>query len=146
MFAEPLWGYRRARTRKRRTKIDWAFEVAEQLDTRYAVHEQVIIIMDNLNTHKKGRSTKHSSRNGHERKFSESTSVTPRNMAVGWMSPIANWAGWQIRIWGTALSANWPNWRVKSRLGQTRRTPNNKALNCSSKRELASETESSLPK
>ena len=54
MFAEPLSGYRRARARKRRTKIDWAFEVAEELDTRYAGHEQVILVMDNLNTHTKG--------------------------------------------------------------------------------------------
>ena len=54
MFAEPLSGFRQARARKRRTKIDWAFEVAELLDTRYAGHEQVIIVMDNLNTHTKG--------------------------------------------------------------------------------------------
>ena len=53
LLAEPLSGYRRARARKRRTKIDWAFEVAEELDTRYAGHEQVILVMDNLNTHTK---------------------------------------------------------------------------------------------
>ena len=54
MFAEPLSGYRRARASKRWTMIDWAFEVAEELDKQYAGHEQVILIMDNLNTHTKG--------------------------------------------------------------------------------------------
>jgi hypothetical protein len=54
MFTEPLSGYRLARARKRRTKIDWAFEVAEELYTRYAGHEQVILVMDNLNTHERG--------------------------------------------------------------------------------------------
>ena len=36
MFAEPLSGYRQATARPRRTKHDWAHEVAHLLDTRYA--------------------------------------------------------------------------------------------------------------
>src|ERR1043166_4384092 len=36
MFAEPLSGYRQATARDRRTKADWAVEVARLLDTRYA--------------------------------------------------------------------------------------------------------------
>src|ERR1700746_2936362 len=36
MFAEPLSGFRQARARQRRTKADWAIEVAQMLDTRYA--------------------------------------------------------------------------------------------------------------
>ena len=54
MFAEPLSGFRQATARKRRTKADWAVEVAHLLDTRYADCEQVIIVLDNLNTHTKG--------------------------------------------------------------------------------------------
>ncbi len=34
MFAEPLSGYRQATARQRRTKVDWALEVAHLLDTR----------------------------------------------------------------------------------------------------------------
>ena len=35
MFAEPLSGFRQATARTRRTKADWAIEVAQMLDTRY---------------------------------------------------------------------------------------------------------------
>jgi len=34
MFAEPLSGFRQATARVRRTKADWAIEVAQRLDTR----------------------------------------------------------------------------------------------------------------
>ena len=35
-------------------KVDWAVEVAQLLDTRYADCEKVTIVLDNLNTHTKG--------------------------------------------------------------------------------------------
>jgi DDE superfamily endonuclease len=54
MFAEPLSGFRQASARPRRTKADWAVEVAQMLDTRYAECEKVILVCDNLNTHTKG--------------------------------------------------------------------------------------------
>lgn len=54
MFAEPLSGFRQATARERRTKVDWATEVAHLLDTRYADCEKVTIVLDNLNTHTKG--------------------------------------------------------------------------------------------
>ena len=54
MFAEPLAGYRQATARVRRTKVDWALEVAHLLDTRYAHCDVVTLVMDNLNTHTKG--------------------------------------------------------------------------------------------
>jgi hypothetical protein len=36
MFCEPLSGFRQATAREHRTKTDWAIEVAQLLDTRYA--------------------------------------------------------------------------------------------------------------
>lgn len=54
MFAEPLSGFRQATARERRTKTDWAFEVAHLLDTRYAECDKITLVMDNLNTHTKG--------------------------------------------------------------------------------------------
>jgi len=54
MFTEPLAGFRQATARERRTKEDWAFEVAHLLDTRYAACEKVTLISDQLNTHTKG--------------------------------------------------------------------------------------------
>ncbi len=54
MFAEPLSGFRQATARERRTKVDWAQEVAHLLDTRYVADERVTLVCDNLNTHTKG--------------------------------------------------------------------------------------------
>jgi len=54
MFCEPLSGWREVAVRARRTKIDWAKEVAELLQTRYASADKVILVCDNLNTHTKG--------------------------------------------------------------------------------------------
>src|SRR6266478_9598299 len=54
MFAEPLSGFRQATARARRTKQDWAVEVAQLLDGRYADCAKVTLVCDNLNTHTKG--------------------------------------------------------------------------------------------
>ena len=54
VFAEPLSGFRQATARSRRTKHDWAEEVARLLDTRYEGVERVTLVCDNLNTHTKG--------------------------------------------------------------------------------------------
>ena len=54
MFAEPLSGFRQATARPRRTKDDWAHEVAHLLDTRYVGGERITLVCDNLNTHTKG--------------------------------------------------------------------------------------------
>ena len=54
MFAEPLAAFRQATARPRRTKVDWAIEVAQLLETRYAACETVTLVSDNLNTHTKG--------------------------------------------------------------------------------------------
>ena len=54
MFCEPLSGWRHVSVRNRRTKVDWAQEVADLLRTRYAGVEKVVLVSDNLNTHTKG--------------------------------------------------------------------------------------------
>ena len=51
LFCEPLRGWRQVRVRERRTKVDWALEMAELLRGRYAQAEKVILVCDNLNTH-----------------------------------------------------------------------------------------------
>jgi DDE superfamily endonuclease len=51
MFAEPLSGFRQATARPHRTKDDWADEVAQLLDTRYANTPRITLVCDNLNTH-----------------------------------------------------------------------------------------------
>lgn len=54
LFCEPLSGWREVRVRQHRTKVDWAREVADLLDTRYARVNKVVMVCDNLNTHTKG--------------------------------------------------------------------------------------------
>jgi hypothetical protein len=44
MFCEPLASWRQVAVRERRTKTDWALEVAELLQTRYAKAEKVILV------------------------------------------------------------------------------------------------------
>jgi hypothetical protein len=54
MFAEPLAGWRDVAVRERKTKLDWAEEVARLLEGRYAPCPKVRLICDNLNTHTRG--------------------------------------------------------------------------------------------
>ncbi len=54
MFTEPLSGWRDVAVRERKTKVDWAIEMARLLEGRYADCDKVIVVCDNLNTHTKG--------------------------------------------------------------------------------------------
>jgi hypothetical protein len=51
MFYEPFGGQRHVMVTERRTKIDWAFQIKDLLDTHYPLSEKVVLVMDNLNTH-----------------------------------------------------------------------------------------------
>ena len=51
MFAEPLAKWRQVSVRTKKTKIDWALEMGQLLEGRYADCEKVIVVCDNLNTH-----------------------------------------------------------------------------------------------
>jgi len=54
MFIEPKAGWRSVSVRERRTKLDWAHEIRQLLDGRYAGVSKLTLIMDNLNTHTTG--------------------------------------------------------------------------------------------
>ena len=54
MVAEPLAGWRAVAGRARKTKSDWAIEMARLLEGRYAACGKVILVCDSLNTHTKG--------------------------------------------------------------------------------------------
>ena len=53
MIFEPLIGKRRVKVTERRTKTDWAYCVREMVDRTYPDAEQIVLVMDNLNTHNK---------------------------------------------------------------------------------------------
>ena len=52
LFTEILRGWRKVSVRERRTAVDWAEEIKRLLDEDYPDAEEVILICDNLNTHK----------------------------------------------------------------------------------------------
>ena len=52
MFTEPLGGWRKVNVRERKTAVDWAHEIKELLDADYPSAQKVILVCDNLNTHK----------------------------------------------------------------------------------------------
>jgi len=51
MFFEPLASRREVKVTERRTKVDGARSVRELVDEHYPDAEQVVLVMDNLNTH-----------------------------------------------------------------------------------------------
>lgn len=53
MMFEPLVGKRHVKVTQRRTKIDWAHCVREMVNQIYPDAEQIVLVMDNLNTHNK---------------------------------------------------------------------------------------------
>ncbi len=52
MLFAPLDGWRRVEVRERRTMVDWAHVVKRLVDEDYADRERIVLVMDNLNTHK----------------------------------------------------------------------------------------------
>lgn len=51
-FVEPLGGVHHVSVREHRTAIDWAEEIQYLVDVMYPDVEKIILVMDNLNTHK----------------------------------------------------------------------------------------------
>jgi len=51
VWVEPLRGWRHVDAQPQRTKIDWAHQVDRLLTVDYPDAEQVVLVMDNLNTH-----------------------------------------------------------------------------------------------
>jgi len=52
MIFEPLAGRRRVKVTNRRTKVDFAQVIREIVEEDYAEAETIVLVMDNLNTHK----------------------------------------------------------------------------------------------
>jgi hypothetical protein len=52
LFTEALRGWRRVSARKRRTSVDWAEEMRILLEEDYPQAKKIVLVMDNLNTHK----------------------------------------------------------------------------------------------
>ena len=51
LFCEPLAGRRWADVTERRTRVDWAHQIKDLVDSRYPEAERIVLVMDNLNIH-----------------------------------------------------------------------------------------------
>ena len=51
-FIEPLGGNHHISVREHRTAVDWAEEIKYLVDVMYPDAEKIVLVMDNLNTHK----------------------------------------------------------------------------------------------
>jgi hypothetical protein len=54
LWFEPLTGKRHAKVTERRTRQDWAEVIRELVEVHYPEAEQVVLVIDNLNTHTLG--------------------------------------------------------------------------------------------
>ncbi len=52
MVFEPLAGHRWVKVTERRTAVDFAHVIQELVDVHYLQAEKLVLVMDNLNTHK----------------------------------------------------------------------------------------------
>jgi hypothetical protein len=52
MFFAPLEGWRHVKVTDRRTMIDWAYCMRDLVDIHFPHAETIVVVMDNLNTHK----------------------------------------------------------------------------------------------
>ncbi len=52
VFSEPLGGTRHVNVREQRTALDWAEEIKYLTDVMYPNADKIVLVMDNLNTHK----------------------------------------------------------------------------------------------
>lgn len=52
MFTEPLGSWRKVHVRQQKTSLDWAQEIKELLDKDYPQVQKIVLVCDNLNTHK----------------------------------------------------------------------------------------------
>ena len=54
LFVQPLAAWRKVNVRKQRTKVDWALEIQQLLEEDFPDAARLILVCDNLNTHKPG--------------------------------------------------------------------------------------------
>lgn len=51
LVTEPLCGWRQVRVSQQRTRIDWAHCIKELVDVHYPHAAQIVLVLDQLNTH-----------------------------------------------------------------------------------------------
>jgi hypothetical protein len=54
VFTEPLTGWRRTQALQQRTMVEWAHQIQHLCDVDFPDAAKIVLVMDNLNTHKTG--------------------------------------------------------------------------------------------
>lgn len=86
-FVEPLGGTHHVSVREHRTAVDWAEEIKYLVDVMYPDAEKIILVMDNLNTHKPASLYKKYPPEEARRIIKNWKYIIPQSTAVGWTSP-----------------------------------------------------------
>ena len=84
MFA-PLEGWRHVKVTDRHTALDYAQVLKELSDTHFPNAKKIVLIQDNLNTHKPASLYEAFPPAGHGGSWNGSNGTTRPNMGVGWI-------------------------------------------------------------
>ena len=84
-FVEPLGGKHHVSVHEHRTAIDWALEIRYLADEMYPDAEKIILVMDNLNTHKPASLYKAFPPAEARRIIKRLEIITRLNMEAGWL-------------------------------------------------------------
>ncbi len=98
MIFEPLGGKRHVKVTERRTKKDWAECVREMVDEMYPDAEQIVLVMDNLNTHTPASLYEAFPPDEAKRIAGWRFTIRP-STGAGWTWPRSNWASWVVSVW-----------------------------------------------
>ena len=90
MFA-PLEGWRRVKVTDRHTALDYAQVLKELSDSHFPGAEKIVLVQDNLNTHKPASLYEAFPPPMHAASSNGSSGITRPNMEVGWTWPNLNW-------------------------------------------------------
>ena len=82
---EPLGGVHHVSVREHRTAVDWAEEIKYLVDVMYPDAKKIILVMDNLNTHKPSSMYKRYSPEEARRITKSWRYITHRSMEAVWM-------------------------------------------------------------
>ena len=144
LVCEPLAGWRQVMVSDRRTRIDWAHCIKDLVDVHYPDAEQIVLVLDNLNTHTPA-SLYEAFPPAEAKRLADKLEIhyTPKhgswlNMAEIELSVLA----------GNAWTAAWPTarpWSGRSRPGWRRATRRRRSTGASPPTTPASSSSTSTP-
>ncbi len=106
MFFAPLEGWRRVKVTDRRTAIDYAHALRELADVQFPKAAKIVLVQDNLNTHKPASCTRPFLPRKRGGWPSDLSGTTHPNTAVGSTWPKPNSPSCRVNAWIAAYQTN----------------------------------------